>query len=131
MTSGEISQQIHEFSEMMYCEGFNDGATAGGYKDGMNDTWECMKSILDLWFNKMHCDPGRFSQYFNLNAKLDDDVLDLFFEQYSPSRAIKTMKEYKKEKYQDVKRCCSCNHCEMCKWIEKVNKDGCEFYSGE
>lgn len=26
-------------------------------------------------------------------------------------------------------KCASCLHCEMCKWIDEVNQNGCDFYA--
>ena len=28
-----------------------------------------------------------------------------------------------------MEKCNSCVHCEMCKWIDQVNKAGCDFYT--
>jgi len=27
-------------------------------------------------------------------------------------------------------KCASCAHCEMCRWIDEVHQDGCDFYAG-
>lgn len=62
-------------------------------KRGREEGWRLAAMIIDIWFNKIHCDANRFNNYFKLNGKLNDDVFKLFFEQYTAEEAAEVLKK--------------------------------------
>ena len=62
-------------------------------KRGREEGWQLAGIIINIWFNKMHCDPNRFNNYFKLNGKLNDDVFKLFFEQYTAEEAAEVLRK--------------------------------------
>lgn len=110
MTKEEMEQQIHDFAEMMYKVGFEDGQKSckendQDYKDGLEDgrmeAWECAKKIR-------HMDIPTLNKVFDdLRHGIQEKGHEAVFENYEPFKAIAKIKEYEDK-----------HKCKECKWDE-------------
>jgi hypothetical protein len=106
----EIEKQIHQFAEMMYKTGYEDGqAWVDGkmYTKGLNNAWECAKKIR-------HMDIPTLNKVFDdLRHGIQEKGHEAVFENYEPFKAIAKIKEYEEIKeYEDKHKC------KECKWDE-------------
>ncbi len=113
MTKEEMEQQIHDFAEMMYKVGFEDGhekcknkiflesaiypkAMKDGYNQGLEAVWKYIAKLGKLTIGEIYEIFG--DEYDNIYAITDD---------YSPSEFIDAIKEYEDKQ-----------KCKECKWDE-------------
>ena len=106
----EMEKQIHQFAEMMYKTGYEDGqAWVDGkmYTKGLNNAWECAKKIR-------HMDIPTLNKVFDdLRHGIQEKGHEAVFENYEPFKAIAKIKEYEEIKeYEDKHKC------KECKWDE-------------
>lgn len=108
MTKEEMEQQIHDFAEMMYKVGYEDGLAEGikdTYNKGLNDAWECARKIV------LSSTRGGMPLSVIVDEIFDDccnNELNVLAN-YSASEAIAKIKEYEE---QDKHKC------KECKWDE-------------
>jgi hypothetical protein len=98
MNKEDIEQQIHEFAELMYKTGYEDGQKDKPsvfyeqYKQGLDDAWECARKIL---FDYTLTD---------VKEKFGTDTFCGIIEKYSASETIAKIKEYEeKQKRVEIK----------------------------
>lgn len=101
MTTKEIEIQIHQFAEMMYKTGYEDGQKdwhdvdeerEKAYNKGLNDAWECARKIFQTSRGYSH---DEINEIYGTRLR----ALDL-----TPSEAIAKIKEYEEEQ-QNIKSC--------------------------
>lgn len=102
MTTKEMEIQIHQFAEMMYRTGYEDGQKdwhnvdeerEKAYKQGLNDAWDCARKIVQTSRGYSH---DEINEIYGTRLRAFD---------LTPSEAIAKMQKYEEAEQKILKSC--------------------------
>ncbi len=128
ITRGQFREYVEDIMDSMYKNGFEDGYSkcnaehfnSHEYDKGLNDAWECMKSIYSLT-TKERIEIFKDYEPYHILKKM------------TAFKAITKIEEYKKKLEKQCETCCKaftdecerekCYNYDYCKWVSEQSEN--------